>query len=380
MNFSFNALLLSASGTGMGTLMRGMLRGLSESPDAGAWTVYLRAGSGVRATLPVAPHIVYVELPGTRSLPGRLCAELFGVARHDARRGIAVSYSPTIFLPLTQRIPGVVTCVDFCCEAVPSAYALPKRLSRRLRFENSLFRAKGVGTISSAVARQLAARYGARLTQPVVVTACGVEDEYFLARDGAAPGVRSRYGLAERNVLSSGGTNARKDIRTLLRAFLALPDPLKAATRVIVMGPCDAQRLDALLAELPASWRDRVVFPGYIPHADKLALLSLADLFVFPTLDEGFGLPVLEAMAARLPVICSDLDVLREVGGETVRYFPPGDSAALAAAMVPALGGTRDAAALETARARARTFNWPSSAQALLGLLRTVGAAAGGSA
>ena len=90
-----------------------------------------------------------------------------------------------------------------------------------------------------------------------------------------------------------------------------------------MIGPCDSAAKATLLQEVTDDLRGRIIFTGFVNYEEKLRLYSLARMFVFPSLDEGFGLPVLEAMAAGLPVICSDLDVLREVGGDTAVYFQP---------------------------------------------------------
>ena len=105
-----------------------------------------------------------------------------------------------------------------------------------------------------------------------------------------------------------------------------------------------------------------LVLTGFVPDADLVDLYNLARVFVFPSWHEGFGLPVLEAMARAVPVACSEIAVLREVGGELPHYFDPGDPAAAAAAIAAAMS-TEDAGRGEAGVNHAARFSWAESAR-----------------
>ncbi len=108
---------------------------------------------------------------------------------------------------------------------------------------------------------------------------------------------------------------------------------------------------------------ERVRFLGYLPDRELEGLWRLAACAAFPTLGEGFGLPVIEAMARGVPVACSDLPVLREVGGEVPHYFPPSDARAAAAAIEAAWA---DEAARAAGLERAERFSWAAAARGTL--------------
>jgi glycosyltransferase involved in cell wall biosynthesis len=116
--------------------------------------------------------------------------------------------------------------------------------------------------------------------------------------------------------------------------------------------------LRALTAELGLA--DRVRFVGYVSDADLGGLWSVAACAAFPTLGEGFGIPVIEALAHGLPVAVSDIPVLREVGGELPHYFDPHDPVDAARAIAAALA---DTGAPSLGPARAARFTWSSAAQ-----------------
>lgn len=373
MRLSFNALLLAQHSTGMRTQLMGMLKGLQRTNSSDSWVVYLRPGLKNRLPLPQWERVEYIELSVTRTLPGRLLVELFGLPFYDKLYNIDVSYSPTVYLPMTQQIPAVITFIDFCWRNVPTGYTFTQRLSKQMRSESSLFRAAGITTISETMRKALLDLYGSRLEVPVVTTPSAVDEELFEVKRLDATELRRKFDLGETVILTSGGTNPRKDIRTLVNAFLLLPEDLQASTHMVILGPYEIRLKESIIREVPEDRRKQIVFTGFLSYKDKLHLYSLASLFVFPTLDEGFGLPVLEAMAAGVPVICSDIEVLREVGGDTVCYFHVQNVEELARYIQSLLESPQAMdTAINAATIRARTFSWKSSAQRLLQLMKRV--------
>jgi glycosyltransferase involved in cell wall biosynthesis len=172
--------------------------------------------------------------------------------------------------------------------------------------------------------------------------------------------LRERYRLGHsRLVLCVAAKRPHKNQELLLRALRLLPDD----TLVVLAGHAEPYEADlrALAGELSVS--ERVRFLGYLSDGELEGLWRLAACAAFPTLGEGFGLPVIEAMARGVPVACSDLPVLREVGGGVAHYFPPGDSRAAAGAIEAAWA---DEDASSAGRERAARFSWGAAARGTL--------------
>lgn len=171
-------------------------------------------------------------------------------------------------------------------------------------------------------------------------------------------GLRARFGLDERPVvLCVGAKRPHKNQEVLIRALPGLPDDV----RLVLAGrpePYD-QTLRALTAELHLA--ERVVFAEGVSDAELEGLWSLARVVAMPTLAEGFGMPMLEAMARGLPVAASDLPVLREVGGDWPAYFDPRDPLDAARAIRALLSDPPDG---DEARRWAEGFTWRAAAQA----------------
>jgi glycosyltransferase involved in cell wall biosynthesis len=172
--------------------------------------------------------------------------------------------------------------------------------------------------------------------------------------------LRRRHALeGARVILCVAAKRPHKNQALLLRALASLPED----ARVVLVG--HAEPYEAELRGL-AHWlgvSERVRFLDYLPDAELEGIWRIASCAAFPTLGEGFGLPVLEAMAHGVPVACTDLPVLREVGGDAARYFPPDDTRAAVAAIEAAWG---DPDAPRAGQERAAHFSWEASARGTL--------------
>ena len=195
-------------------------------------------------------------------------------------------------------------------------------------------------------------------------------------RDRVAPptdagALRARLDIPDRRlVLSVGAKRPHKNQELLLRAVNALPEDIV----IVLVGhpePYDAT-LRALATELGVEARVR--FVDYVSDGDLEGLWRIASAAAQPTLGEGFGLPVLEALTHGLPVAASDLPVLREVGGDLVHYFDPRDTAGAAAAIVAALD---DVSVRERGPRHAAGFSWSEAARATYGVYERVSCMSG---
>jgi glycosyltransferase involved in cell wall biosynthesis len=341
---------------GTETYVRALVPALSEVRPDLELTV-LTTGRGARALqadgLGAAARIVALGAEEGQRLR-RLRAEQLGVPRACVRRGIDVVHSLGNTGPLRSPVAHVLTVLDvhfFTTSALPpvSAFAFRQLTSRAART------ADGLIAISQAARREVSA-------------VLGIAEERFTVTPlgpGRAPAadpppvdvVRSRHGLdGAVVVLCVAAKRPHKNQELLLRALAHLPPEAV----VVLAGHAEGYdlRLRELAAELGGAGRVR--FLDCVDDAQLEGLWSVADCAAFPTRSEGFGLPVLEAMRRGIPVACSDLEVLREVGGDVPAYFDPDDAAGAAAAIRRALGDDR---APERGRARAARFTWEHTAR-----------------
>jgi glycosyltransferase involved in cell wall biosynthesis len=248
-------------------------------------------------------------------------------------------------LPGTLRAAGVLTIHDLAFldapeELAPSNEDLPELV--RL----GAARARAICTPTAAVADAVASRLDVPRDK-IVVTPLGVDAAWFTGR-GPDRRLRQRLRLPSEYLLFVGASGPRKGLDWLLKAHAAAPD------------------LPPLLFSGPGRFTvsDRVQHAGYLSDVDLRHVVAGAAALVLPSRDEGFGLPVLEALACDVPVVCTDLPALREISGGFARLVPYSDVDALVDALREAVSDPHPASASIAHRAHAASFTWHRCARA----------------
>ncbi len=271
-----------------------------------------------------------------------------------ALRELDVVHAPSVAVPPRSRAALVVTVHDAATERFPHTFPRRGRVFHRRGMRAAARRADVVIAVSQAAAEEIAEHSPVPMDR-IRVVHHGVPQT--MAGDGFVEVTRSSAGLAgDPYVLWVGTLEPRKNLPVLLEAFRAAVDA-GLPHRLAIVGPDGWLDTGAAVREPVAALGDRVRFLGSV-RADRLtALYRGADLLAFPSLHEGFGLPVLEAMAQATAVVCSDIPVLREVGGDAARHVPATDADAWGEALVEVLRDDAGRDRLATAgRARAEQF------------------------
>ena len=287
-------------------------------------------------------------------------------------------HGPHYTLPRGLRRPAVVTFHDPTFFTMPEVHERAKVAYFRRAAVEGVRRAARVIAVSAAARAGAIAHVGADPGR-VDVVPLGVDHRvYRPAADDAereADAARRRaVGVDDRYVFWVGAIEPRKDLPTLVAAFASLPEA-DAGTLVLAGPPAwgAAQLVEAIRAHGVAG---RVLRPGFIDEATKVALLRGASVFAYPSLAEGFGMQIPEAMACGTPVITTTGSAPEEVAGGAAALVGPGDAAWLADTLARVLGDPSEAASLrERGLRRAADFSWAATAD---GTLATYRAAARG--
>jgi glycosyltransferase involved in cell wall biosynthesis len=317
------------------------------------------------------PAATVVPGPGAISRrPARLAWEQVGLPAVAARVNAQVVHSPHYTMPVRAGRPVVVTLHDATFFTDPQMHTRVKGAFFRSASRLAVRRAARCVVPSRATRDELVRELGAD-ADGVDVAYHGVDTAVFgVPAEADKERVGRRLGLADHPYLAFLGTlEPRKNVPALVRAWVAAfrgcPD---APALVLAGGAGWDDQIDAAIAAVPASMR--LVRAGYLPMEDLPGLLGGAMLVAYPSLGEGFGLPVLEAMACGAPVLTTRRLALPEVGGVAVAYTEP-DEPAIAAALRDLVADADRRTRLAAAgRDRAAGFTWEASAAAHLDAYR----------
>lgn len=255
-----------------------------------------------------------------------------------------VVHGTNFVLPPALRAAGVLTIHDLAFfdspgDLPPSDEQLPALVAR------SAERADVVCTPTRAIADVASERLGLA-PEKIVVTPLGIDLAWFTARPPSET-LRRRIGLPKQYLLFVGAAGPRKALDWLFKAHENTPD----LPPLVLAGPGHRGNDEKILSI------------GYLSDVDLRSVVAGASALVLPSRDEGFGLPVLEALACDVPVVCSDVPALREVAGGHASLVPFGDVEAMGTALTNALAATIDAPTLAARRAYAAGFTWRRTAE-----------------
>lgn len=378
---------------GFGRFTRELLSALAAQQTAHRFTFVVDAETAAASTFPDRVDVVTAEtdVAPTEAASGtgrRSLADLWALSRAVRRLDLDAFFFPAVYsyYPVLTRMPVVVTLHDVIADHFPEATFPNRKLMYfwKAKQRLALWQADHLLTVSEA-SRSAIADYFGWPADRIAVTTEGASDT-FAPRplDGAAREVLARYGLApdERFVVYVGGISPHKNLGALVDALRLLhADEATTDVRLVLVGDYEH---DAFHSDYPrlrrqiddAALVDVVHFAGYVPDDDLAYLYAAARALAFPSLEEGFGLPALEAMQCGTPVAASRRGSLPEIVGDAGLLFDPLDPSDMARALQTLV--TDDALRADLAArslARAERFSWDAAARMTLALFDEIAAA-----
>jgi glycosyltransferase involved in cell wall biosynthesis len=359
-----DATAVPADRGGVGRYVEGLLSALGRG-DADLAVVCQRADAERTARLVPKARIV----PGPAAIahrPARLAWEQTGLPLVAQQVGAQVIHSPHYTVPLRTPCPVVVTLHDATFFTEPEHYVKAKGTFFRSATRTSLRRSARVIVPSKATRDELIRLLDADPTR-LDVAYHGVDPDLFhIPGEAERARVRARLGLADASYIAFlGSQEPRKNVPNLIRGWVkACAGREITPALVIAGGSGHDDDIDGAISEIPGHLR--LLRPGYLRFADLPGYLGGALVVAYPSHGEGFGLPVLEAMACGAPVLTTPRLSLPEVGGDAVAYT--GEDADQIGTDLAALmddeGRRKELSS--AAHARAAEFTWEASAEAHL--------------
>ena len=356
--------------SGTATYVAGLVEALVRVGPHNDYVLFTRSRPGHGASGRCGPALPGLEAPNVRYVA--VDAPLTNVRQQVTlplalrRQRLDLYHSPAFFLPLAWRGPAVVSMFDVNFLRLRETWTPGRRLmylSLALQAPLAARQAGCIITLSRASARDIARLLGVPLDKIAVVPAAPRDVFRQAADPRAIEAVRRRYG---RFVLSVGVLAPQKNLERMLCAFAHVRD---GSTRLVLAGRPAGAYADAILRPLTRTLglEGRVVFADAPDDETLRALYHAAVALVYPSLGEGFGLPIVEAMACGCPVITSNVSSMPEVAGDAALLVDPRAVAALAGALERLLAAPALCADLAArGRARAALFTWDEAARQTL--------------
>ena len=269
--------------------------------------------------------------------------------------------------PRHSSVPLVITLHDVIPYLLPEVVR-PSYLARFLaEVPGGVAAARRVITVSNQAKADICRTLGTDPAKIVVIPSGPAVIYHRRDRTAARRLLARRYGLGCRFILYVGGYNPRKNVASLVWAFSRIVRYLPDRQRLVLVGGtgphCDRLRLLAAALGIERE----VIFPGFVPRRHLPLFYAGADLFCYPSLYEGFGLPPLEAMACGTPVVAADSSSLPEVLGEAAVLVPPEDIVAMSGAMLRLLTEAETAAGyVRRGYEQAAKYRWDDIAEQVL--------------
>jgi glycosyltransferase involved in cell wall biosynthesis len=367
MHIGINAQLLSFSQNyrngGVSRYIRYLLKELARQPGNHEYTVFVNGEEVIERLAAQHSQITYVAAPWPESQPvARVVWEQFTLPSLIRQKHIDVLHSPVNVLP--ERVPHncatVVTLHDLAFLRFPEVLTRAKRLYHRTFTLRSLQRASMIITVSNSTKQDAHELIGIPTERMRTVYTCIDERFSNVLEKEKVQAFRQQKGLDDDFLLYLGTLEPRKNLTTLIEAYARLRQAYAVREKLVLAGS-KGWLYDAIFEKVRQhSLESEVVFPGYVLDDEQALWYCAASTFVYPSLYEGFGMPVVEALACGIPVVTSTVSSLPEAGATLALTVHPDDSDALAEALYQSL---TDCAYRERCRASVPLVKQQFSAQ-----------------
>ncbi len=348
MHIGINAQLLSLGQNyrngGVSRYIRYLLTELAKTPREHKYTVYVNGQDVIEHLKAQHPQITYISAPWSEARPiERVLWEQRTLPSLLHQHHIDVLHSPVNVLPI--RIPRhcatVVTLHDLAFLRYPEVLTRAKSIYHRLFTIRSLRRATKIITVSESTKHDAHDLVGIPQESMHTVYPCIDKSFSNVSEIGKIQAFRQQQGLADGYILYLGTLEPRKNITTLIDAYQKLRQDHGIREKLVLAGS-KGWLYDAIFARVhELGLEAEVIFPGFVADSEQVLWYQAASAFAYPSLYEGFGIPVAEALACGIPVVTSNVSSLPEAGAQIALCVDPQSIEALSKALYQALTDTK---------------------------------------
>ncbi|OGS22756.1 MAG: hypothetical protein A2252_10545 [Elusimicrobia bacterium RIFOXYA2_FULL_39_19] len=295
--------------TGTGRTLLNLLEYISKNPDQN--TYHLFGNQKTNLNFSFLNNKTFVK----NIIPEKFTFlwDHYTLKQHVKAAGVELFFSPYYKAPFIKNIPAVIVIFDiFYLKIKPYSRRYCRNIYYKIKLKYNCRKAYKVITGSEFSKKDLV-EYLNIPKDKITVIPLSIDSRYTPASREAVNAVRKKYSLDKKYLLCVGNSSPHKNINLLIEAFKGLPENIRRDYQLVLAG----------IKKSNTDYGPGIITAGFISDSDLPALYSGAELFVFPSLYEGFGLPVLEAMACQCPVLTSSSSSLPEIAGAAAEYFNP---------------------------------------------------------
>lgn len=368
--------LMTGARTGVGEYTFELLNAIFQADKTNRYFLFYNSYSDVSQNIPrwTQDNVKYIYTRWPNKLFNSLV--MLGIIKLDrliARKinaPLDYFFAPNInYISLSKQVKFILTIHDLSYEFFPEFYTPKTRLWHRIIGPKKLCRRSDRILVPSENTKLDIVNHFHISPEKISVIYPGLSSTFVLPDANQIFDLRKKYNLPEKFILFLGTIEPRKNIIGIIEAFEKFCESSTAPCNLIIAGASGWKNQSIYKRAQNSPAKNKIQFIGYVTLAEKPALYASAALFVYPSFYEGFGFPVLEAMASGVSVITSNRSSLPEIGGAVNTLVNPNNIVDLATAMLQKLQDTKTDTTIGNARLISEKFNWNESAKKFLDLL-----------
>lgn len=366
MRIGINARYLQSSRSGIAQYIFYLLSNLKTVDTKNDYTLFL--GSDKQVSGDILNFGFPLDVSGfpTTNQALKIAWQHIYLPRRIKELKIDVFHEPTFISPFFKQCPTVITVLDLAYRFLPDCYTLRNRLYLDKLMKHSIDTSDAVIAISENTKRDILLNF--KIPENKVKVVYLAVDETFCPVDNSKKEeilrVKSKYNITGDFIFTVSLISPRKNLVTLIKAFALLKQKGKIGHSLVIAGKKGWLFNEVFEAAASCGYEKDIIFCDFVPQDDLVMLYNAADVFVYPSLYEGFGLPLLEAMACQCPVVASNNSSIPEVCSDAAVLVDPYDAAGFSDAIYRIISDRplKDSL-IKKGRERVANFSWKKAAQ-----------------
>lgn len=362
-----NARYIQRQITGIERYTLELINNLSRLDDENKYVLFFNKHEPVMPPIKKCNFVNYITRVPTKFRILRIFWEQFWLAYELKRNDVQIFHGPSFLAPLTKKSKYVVTIHDLSFFRYPESFTLENKLYFKFFLQRSIKNADVIIADSESTKKDII-HYFKVPDDRISVVYLGVDDTFVPLKDSVKiKQIKAKYNLPEKFILFTGVLSPRKNLERTLIAFCLLKRKKSIPHKFVIVGK-KGWLYETIFEKIKLlNLENEVVFTDYVPEEDLPYFYNLADVFVLASLYEGFGLPILEAMACGCPVVTSSRSSMPEVAGDAALLVDPLKVEEISAAIEKIVTDTKLRKVLvEKGFEQAKKFSWKKTAEETL--------------